>query len=64
MFLKAPPKTEILVYWSQYGNLNGFRTESRSRVWLIAESQDPDAALKLDRRCERPDHRTTRLRNL
>lgn len=47
MFLKAPPKTEIFVYWSQYGAINGARTASKARCWLIADGTDPDAALKL-----------------
>jgi hypothetical protein len=45
-FLTAPPRAEILVYYSQYGAISGSVVNSRSRVWLIAESTEPDAPLK------------------
>lgn len=43
--LNAPASTEVFCVWAGYGAVQGFRSFSRGRLWLLAESADPDAAL-------------------
>jgi hypothetical protein len=46
-FATAPPRTDIYVLYAQYGTVNGAITSPKARIWLIAESADSDARMKI-----------------
>ncbi|HEY7032619.1 MAG TPA: hypothetical protein VH482_14855 [Thermomicrobiales bacterium] len=43
--VNAAPKMEIFVVWAGYGTIQGIRIIPRGRMWVIAESAEPDAPL-------------------
>ena len=47
MFLKAPPKQEIFVYWNQYGAVNGVTHRAPCSPVADRRRHDPDAELKV-----------------